>query len=196
MKTKLFFDTEFTGLHQATTLVSIGIISDSGKTFYAELTDYAQDQLDDWLRENVIANLLFKEPLEGEMEHHNMVRHSDNPVGEPIHQSYSVSMRTDMVGLKESLTDWLAQFGEVEVWSDCLAYDWMLFNTIFGHAFKIPKNVYYIPFDICTSFKDKGVDPDVNREEFAGEMGEEPVKHNALWDAKVIRKCYMKLQSV
>jgi len=40
MKTKIFFDTEFTGLHQNTTLISIGLISECGKTFYAELTDY------------------------------------------------------------------------------------------------------------------------------------------------------------
>jgi hypothetical protein len=42
---------------------------------------------------------------------------------------------------------WLNQQGPVEIWSDCL--DWVLFNEIFGHAFKIPKNVFYIPFDIC-----------------------------------------------
>jgi hypothetical protein len=40
-KTKIFFDTEFTGLHQGTTLISIGLISECGKTFYAEFTDYA-----------------------------------------------------------------------------------------------------------------------------------------------------------
>jgi uncharacterized protein YprB with RNaseH-like and TPR domain len=36
--TKLFLDTEFTGLHQNTTLISIGLIADTGDTFYAELT--------------------------------------------------------------------------------------------------------------------------------------------------------------
>jgi len=76
------------------------------------------------------------------------------------------------------------------MWSDCLAYDWVLFNDLFGHAFNIPKNVYYIPFDICTLFKLKGIDPDINREEFAGMQG---AKHNALHDAKVIKACYEKL---
>jgi hypothetical protein len=36
--TKLFLDTEFTGLHQNTTLISIGLIADTGDN--AELTDY------------------------------------------------------------------------------------------------------------------------------------------------------------
>jgi hypothetical protein len=39
-RTKVFFNTEFTGLHQNTTLISIGLVSECGKTFYAELTDY------------------------------------------------------------------------------------------------------------------------------------------------------------
>ena len=42
--TKIFLDTEFTGLHKNTTLISLGLVSECGKTFYAEFTDY--DQLD------------------------------------------------------------------------------------------------------------------------------------------------------
>ena len=34
----IFFDTEFTGLRKDTTLISIGMIAENGKTFYAELT--------------------------------------------------------------------------------------------------------------------------------------------------------------
>ena len=58
--TKVFFDTEFTGLHQKTTLISIGLVSECGKTFYAELTDYDKSQIDKWLNDNVISNLMFK----------------------------------------------------------------------------------------------------------------------------------------
>jgi hypothetical protein len=92
----------------------------------------------------------------------------------------------------------LSQFENVEMWSDCLAYDWVLFNDIFGTAFDIPKNVYYIPFDICTLFKIKGIDPDINREDFAKDILMKECfkvgqKHNALWDATVIKACYEKL---
>ena len=31
MKTKVFFDTEFTGLRQQTTLISIGLVAESGE---------------------------------------------------------------------------------------------------------------------------------------------------------------------
>jgi len=171
--TKVFFDTEFTGLHQNTTLISIGLISDCGKTFYAELTDYDITQIDEWLQNNVINNLLFNE----------------YPNDALSDKGHSIEIKANTNSVKEHLETWLSQFEQVEIWSDCLSYDWVLFNQIFGHAFSIPKNVYYIPFDICTIFKIKGIDPDINREEFAN-MQEDSQKHNALWDAKVIKRCY------
>ena len=58
---KIFFDTEFTGLHKDTTLISIGLISEDRRCFYAELTDYKRTLPDvdnwNWIEENVIANL-------------------------------------------------------------------------------------------------------------------------------------------
>ena len=166
---KVFFDTEFTGLHKDTTLISIGCVSEDGETFYAELTDYDKTQVDDWLEENVITNLIIPDEIDKQLVN---------------------TFKGDKEYIKNKLTTWLSQWEEIEMWSDCLSYDWVLFNDLFGHAFNIPNNVYYIPFDICTLFKVKGVDPDVNREEFAGIDGD---KHNALHDAKVIKRCYEKL---
>lgn len=181
-KTRIFLDTEFTGLHQKTTLISIGLISECGRQFYAELTDYDKTQIDEWLQENVINNLYL-----------------DGYNNEAILNDWKVQGDTDDV--KTGLEVWLAQFGEVEIWSDCLAYDWVLFNQLFGHAFSIPKNVYYIPFDICTLFKAKGIDPDISREDFAKDYlvkvaFQAGKKHNAMWDAFVIRECYHKLESI
>ena len=194
-KTKIFFDTEFTGLHQNTTLISIGLVSECGKTFYAELTDYDKSQINEWLQNNVIENFLMSEPKEGEQEYFSASRNSDNPVGNDLYKSYSVQLRCDKKVLEVELGRWLFQFEQVEIWSDCLSYDWVLFNQIFGHAFNIPKNVYYIPFDICTLFYAKGIDTDISREAFA-EMSEGSQKHNALWDARAIRQCFLKLQGV
>ena len=174
--TKLFFDTEFTGLHQKTTLISIGIVSDCGKTFYAELTDYDKTQIDDWLQTNVIDNLFLS------FIDNNASLDDWRIVG-------------DSKTVKEALEHWLAQFESVQIWSDCLAYDWVLFCQIFGHAFNIPKNIYYIPFDICPLLLERDGNADISREEYA-----EPfinvgggAKHNALWDAHVIMACYKRL---
>ena len=192
-KTKVFFDTEFTGLHQNTTLISIGLISDCGKTFYAELTDYDETQINDWLKENVINNLILSDLKHGLLGKYNL---------------HKVEFKGSKIFLRELLKSWFAQFKQVEIWSDCLSYDWVLFNQIFGHAFNIPKNVYYIPFDICTLFQVKGIDPDISREKFCtdsfSENGEplffddignmiKNQKHNALWDAKIIQECFNRL---
>ena len=174
---KIFFDTEFTGLHQSTTLISIGLIAETGESFYAELTDFDKTQLNDWLKENVIKN------LELQNTRPQILRYNE--------YTKQTTLFSDTKMLKSELETWISQFETVEIWSDCLSYDWVLFNHIFGDAFSIPKNVYYIPFDICTLFKIKGIDPDISREEFAN-MKESSVKHNALWDAKVIRECYLK----
>ena len=65
-RTNLYFDMEFTGLHQNTTLISLGIVSECGKTFYAELNDYDESQVDEWIKENVIDKLKFHAPTEEE----------------------------------------------------------------------------------------------------------------------------------
>ncbi len=187
---KLFFDEEFTGLHKDTTLISIGITSESGEFFYCELTDYNKSQVDNWIQINVIGNLKYDLPPEGEDNYYVRTNHFNQKID--TRKGFSIEMQGDTEDLKRELTEWLAQWDEVEMWSDCLAYDWVLFNHIFGHAFNIPKNVYYIPFDICTLFKIKGIDPDISREQYSG-MVENVEKHNALWDAIVIKACFDRL---
>lgn len=178
----LYFDTEFTGLHKDTTLISIGIISEDGRTFYAEFTDYNVIQLNDWMYTNVINNLLLEPTQEnGRIDMIDKEGTCFNVIGNKRY-------------VKCALEYWLTQFNDVEFWSDCLAYDWVLFNDLFDHAFNIPKNVYYIPFDICTLFKIKNVDPDISREEFI-DNSIEGKKHNSLYDAKVIKACYNKLMN-
>lgn len=157
---KIFFDTEFTGLHQGTTLISIGMIAEDGRELYCELNDYDKTQIDDWLQDNVIENL-----------------HNTNPIN------------TEQ--LRKTIEGFIEPYDKVEIWSDCLSYDWVLFNQIFGHAFNIPKSIYYIPFDLSSMLKIYGYDPDIDRKLFS-EMGNE-TKHNALSDAKMVKACYDKI---
>ena len=185
---KVFLDTEFTGLRQNTTLVSIGLVAENGDTFYAELTDYDKSQVDHWLQKNVINNLYLADIIQGIGSNWNPTTKENIARGD--RQFVAQGLRE---WFKE-LDGWANPNPPVEIWSDCLAYDWVLFNELFGGAFGIPESVYYIPFDICTLFKMKNIDPDVSREDFIGEEVA-GVKHNALYDAKVIKACYEKLVS-
>lgn len=186
---RIFFDTEFTELSEKAQLLSIGIISDDGATFYAELTDYDEALINPWVKEHVLGNFKFTSQSSGMTRTFNNHKNID---------SYSIEVNGPSALVKSSLMMWLHQFGEVEVWSDCLAYDWMLFNKIFGDtAMDIPKDLYfYIPMDLSTLLFAKGEDPDVNREKFAEFKGDESAKHNALHDAIIIKQCFDKLMHI
>ena len=179
---KMFFDLEFTGLHQNTSLISIGIVSEevikneegkfvasdagSCQYFYAELTDWDRTQSNDWLEENVISELL------GCPEAPCMTKEQ----------------------LKEELTKWLSEFDQVQFVGDVNHYDWVLFCNIFGTAFDIPSNVYYMPLDLATLFYANGIDMDINRAEYASSS--RVSAHNALSDAIIIRKAYNKCMKI
>lgn len=178
---KVFFDTEFTGLHQNTTLISIGCVSESGREFYAELTDYDESQIDGWLKLNVIGNLIYG----GETKENRWFT-----------EGAHVGIKGDSIFVADVLSGWLGGHfgdGKVVMISDCLAYDWVLFCQLFGGALHVPPFVHYVPLDLSTLLWSSGVDPDVNREEFAGQIKSDSTKkHNALWDAKVIKRCFNK----
>ena len=175
--TSVFLDFEFTSLSQAAIPISMGLIAENGNTFYAEFSGVKTDLLTDWLKEYVVPQLRFEHIYESapvlDFEHH--------------------AMKADKQKVAFALQAWLAQFEQVHMWGDCLAYDWMLFCELWGGAERLPANVFYIPFDLATYLMVKGLDPDVSREEYAGLAGK---KHNALWDAKVMRAIYFKLLGI
>ena len=221
MMTNLFFDTEFTGLHSEAKLISIGIVAEDGRYFYAELNDYDKEKdTSDFVKLNVLPNLLFTEPKVGQQFHYSKIRHDKNV---DFQKSYSETLHCSIETLKRSLVKWLSQFDKVCFWGDCLAYDWVLFRKIFEYEYifdsvliknkgdkdremfcDFPKNVHYIPFDICTLFQAAGEDSDINREEFVAKVGVTEFnfsggilknKHNALYDAEIISRCYQILMT-
>ena len=56
-KTKIFLDAEFTGLHKLTTLISIALVAENGKAFYAEFTDYDEMQVDEFVQTQILNKL-------------------------------------------------------------------------------------------------------------------------------------------
>ena len=183
---KIFFDTEFTGLHKDTTLISIGFISEDKRCFYAELTDYDEKQCDDWIKRNVI-------------EHLNM---NTNEKDRKYIPNYHVGTK-DGIGI--ALSNWFKQFDEVELVSDVCHYDMVLLIDLFGTAFDLPSNVsascYDINQDIAMYYKISQNEAfDKSREEILFDKYKENIitgdKHNSLYDAKVIRELYQILNNV
>lgn len=198
---KIFFDTEFTGLHKDTTIISIGLIDENGRTFYGEFSDYDESQCDNWIRENVIKHL--KWCKEG-----------------PVEDFVNIYVNSwEAFGAKEYikivLSEWLSKYDEVELVSDCCHYDMVLFIDIFGDAWSIPDVVnpacHDINQDIAKYFDISEKEAfDLSREKFIEKVnidrqddqnnfdiseGEKIIniegdKHNSLYDAKVIKEIY------
>lgn len=180
----IYFDTEFTGLHKNTSLISIGLVDENGRTFYAEFIDYDRSQVNDWILENVIEHLISSKSK-------NRFTYGTSVIGE----------KTTVIGekwkIKEELTNWLSSYDEVQLVSDVCHYDMVLFIDIFGDAFSIPKNVSAVCYDINQDIADyldcsQKEAFDVSRESILArnEIKINGDKHNSLYDALVIKEIY------
>ena len=184
---KIFFDTEFTGLSKDTTLISIGLISEDKRQFYAELIDYNERQVTDWIKENVISHLYKSD----------------------WRKRKSTYIPNYHLGCKEEiakvLENWFAQFDKVELVSDVCHYDMVLLVDLYHDAFNLPSNVcaacYDINQDIAKKYNISMEDAfNKSREEILYNAHRDGIingdKHNSLYDAKVIRELYQILNNI
>ncbi len=178
---RIYFDSEFTGLLQNTTLISLAFIADTGEEFYAEFTDYDHTQLNAWLQLNVISKLYLNEC-------------NQTFLREKMH------IRANKYEIKDAIEVWLAQFesaknekGEItpniQIWGDVPIWDWMLFCELFGGALNIPKQIHYMPMDVATLLFSKEIDINTKRIELVdiANVPGQYTQHNALSDTYVIR---------
>lgn len=186
--TNVYFDTEFSGLHKDTTLISIGLISENGKQFYAEFTDYDVAQIDKWLEENVMSNLLL----------------SKMSMGETITNAMGVVVKGTKEFIREKLLAWLDKEvpGEIQFVSDVSHYDFVLLLDLLSankhNIFDIPNRISLSCVDLNNVIAEyKGITPkeafDVCREDLLMDSIKgfsEDNKHNSLYDAMVIKAIY------
>ena len=216
----LYFDTEFTGLHKDTTLISLGIIADNDERFYAEFTDYDRNQCDNWIKKNVIKNL-FLERIPITNERVNKYG-SGNCEAEIAGKKYNLGFggifsgeaiaeypRTRIDGdttyalgnageISIALKDWLSQFDHIQFVSDVCHYDFVLLIDLFGSAWDLPKSVnpacHDINQDIARYYGISEAEAfNKSREEIVENLWDEPrqgQKHNSLYDAEVIKTIY------
>lgn len=177
---KIFFDTEFTELVQKAKLLSIALVAETGEQLYAECTDFLPEQINPWVKENVLA-------------HFYIVQSDDtNPA--------NVEVKDNEAAIAVAIRKWLQQFEiknpgvQFQFWADVPHYDWVLFCELFGGALKIPANIHFMCMDLATLLFCKGLDLTVPRIQLleAHELPENYRIHNALSDAalglKILKK--------
>lgn len=221
---KLFFDTEFAGLRKDTTLISIGIVSEDGRKFYAELTDYNENQCNKWINQNVVKNLHLPHiPWHSKCTENIKKLEEDGYVisqnphipreGALLEYDYFKSDNENMTALGDShwigiaLNEWLKQFDIIQFVSDVCHYDFVLLIELItngGTALDLPDNISAVCHDINQDIAQHfGVTDaeafDMSREQIMNDLcGSESIvtgdKHNSLYDAEVIRSIYKEIE--
>lgn len=134
---RFFFDTEFieyppTHKYRKGTidLISIGIVDDLGREFYAISNEFDESMASDWVRENVIAKL-------------------EDPTTHP---------RMSLYEIKNNLLNWyFKDVKDPEFYAYFCSYDWVVFCWIFGTMMELPKGFPMYCRDIKDRMKTFGV---------------------------------------
>jgi hypothetical protein len=196
---------------------------ESIKTFYAEFNDYNIDKCDQWVRENVIGKLKYPHAKTNCVEVISDNRMNLEMTGETemisgqlkewLSQFESVKFWADYDVIDKSmLIDLIADWDTVETvielqeaWGKSSYEGWAKGTVLakIGLPKHLPNINYYDFYDLHTLFKIKGIDPDINREEFAHGYKESSYpcpewligtgKHTALFDAYISYLCYENL---
>lgn len=142
---KVYFDCEFTGLTKNCDLISIGLVSETGKGFYTEFMDYDKSKINDldWMNSNVINNLFLND-----YEEDFRVITTD--------KAYSIFFkRNNTFWIKEALLEWFYTLkrtelkkNEIQLYSDCSHFDFVLFLSLFGSALELPEFISPVCHDI------------------------------------------------
>lgn len=158
---KYFFDTEFIeGFHKPflgkrrhfIDLISIGIVAEDGREYYAISNEFSDYDADQWVKDNVIAKLPPDLSIWNTTSSGGMLRKSNNQICSEIKQFMGYKPEYTDYGSDEFSTD-----KDIEIWAYYADYDWVLFCSLFGRMIDLPKGMPMYCRDLKQEF-DKAVE--------------------------------------
>jgi hypothetical protein len=168
-----FLDTEFIELaeHQSIDLISIALVAQDGRKYYAISNEFDPTTASQWVKENVLSKL---PPRPG----------SFNPAEASVRQiSESKAWKSRATIKKELLEFIIPDENGINFWGGWSAYDWVVFCWIFGSMNDLPKGYPYYCNDVIQWINQLGL----TRES----LPPDPVNaHNALADALWTRSAW------
>lgn len=170
---KFFYDTEFIEDGRTVDLISIGIVADDGREFYAVNSDAPWKRIKKhaWLMENVVPHL----PKAYGDARNLMPR------------SWLFNLADPSVMPKPSIADGVRRFltahnGPVELWGYYSAYDHVVLAQLWGTMMQLPRGVPMWTNDVQQIAASLGLDSSLPAQ--AGNT------HNALDDARWTREAW------
>lgn len=163
---KYFLDTEFIERPNTIDLISIGIVCEDGREFYAISNEYDYEDASQWVKDNVILPM-YTSTVHGDQRNHFN--------GKDFHYSFGKSIEK----IKEEILDF-TMGDKPEFWGYYSDYDWVVFCWIFGRMIDLPEGWPMYCKDLKQSLDEHGNDSIPNPKN----------EHNALEDAKWNKKLY------
>lgn len=125
---KWYFDTEFDDDGTAVGLISIGIVGEDGREYYAVSNEFDPDHCCEWVQKNVLTKLL------------------------PMNQRKSkAQIRADILAM-------IPPSSKPEFWAYFADYDWVVFCQIFGTMMQLPDGYPMFCMDLKQLMHMSGID--------------------------------------
>ena len=172
---KYFYDTEFLENGATIELISIGIVADDGREYYAVNADMPVDMIKnhDWLSKNVWPNL----PLRGRKESNGYANSAS---------AGNLDMSSTLVKPKWVIANEVREFlltsaGVPELWAWYSAYDHVALAQLFGSMIRLPKGLPMYTHDLRAY---------IDYEPSNTLPVQKDGNHNALADARWVKEAY------
>lgn len=124
---RYFFDTEFDEDGRTIDLISIGVVCEDGREFYAVSSEFDPAKCNDWVKEHVL----------------------------PLLPPTDDVMWMTRMEIKEALLDFIGQ-DKPEFWAYYADYDWVALCQLFGRMLDLPKGWPMYCRDIKQMAADRG----------------------------------------
>lgn len=171
---RYWFDTEFIEDGSTIDLLSIGVVCEDGREFYAESQNAPLDRASDWVVENVLPHLWH---LQADKREGNLWSRDGGAGGFlPRHD------------IARELRRWVAEGeGTPEFWAYYGDYDWVVLCQLFGRMIDLPEGWPMFALDVKQYAVTLG-DPKL--------PAQTSVEHHALADAQWTHEAWAFLKSI
>jgi hypothetical protein len=180
---RFYYDTEFVENGRTIDLLSIGIVADDGREYYAVVDDpttISRAVQDEWLCANVVTTLpvtIYRNTPSGGWHWRWNGEHPD--IGATrLPSEVAGDVATFLLGADRHKT---GQLPHVELWADYAAYDHVALAQLFGRMIDLPEGIPMFTRDL----RQEIARLDVTEEELPKQ---ETGQHNALADARYAKR--------
>lgn len=133
-----FLDTEFIEHPNTIQLISIGIVSEDGREYYAVSSEFNYDDADEWVKENVLEQIAKDNYRKSVDEHRkNGIYLFDDLYYTP---TWCKADSKPIEQIKEEILEFIGNDKRPKFWGYYCDYDWVAFCWIFGKMIDLPES--------------------------------------------------------